>query len=233
MDDLAKKLTDFVTAYNKIIDKVNTLTSESPDLDVKIKYKPLTDSDKEDMSEDEIEKWNKKAQEGLLQNDSALNGILSELRSAVNTIEESTGLSLSKLGIKTQSYDYTSGGQLGVDTEQLKETLTSSSDAVKDLFTGEDGVSQKIKNVLDKYVGTFGGDGILLLKAGSKTRTNDTSLLSTQIKQYEDTIDDLTDQLEDEQDRYWSKFTAMEQALSTLNAQSSYLTSMFSGNQSS
>lgn len=231
IDDLSQKIVDFVNDYNKIIDKVNTLTSQAPDTDED--YQPLTDAQKEDMSEDEIEKWNEKAKEGLLQNDSALNGILSDLRAAVGTIEQTTGLSLSKLGISTQAYDYTSGGQLAVDTEQLKETLTGSPDAVKDLFTGSDGVSQKIKDVLDKYVGTFGGDGILLLRAGSETRANDTSLLSTQIKEYQDTVDTLTDRLTDEQDRWWSKFTAMEQALSTLSAQSSYLTSMFSGDQNS
>jgi flagellar hook-associated protein 2 len=57
---------------------------------------------------------------------------------------------------------------------------------------------------------------------------NDTSELTLQIKQYSDIISDLKDQLETEENRYWNKFTAMEQALSVLTSQSNYLMSMFS-----
>lgn len=224
VDDVAQKIVDYVNAYNKIIDKVNTLTSQTPNQDEK--YAPLTDAQKEDMSDDEIEKWNTEAKKGLLQNDSALNGILRDLRSAMTSVVESAGLSLSDLGISTKAYDYTSGGQLVVDTTKLKEKLASDPDAVTELFTATDGVSTRVKNTLDKYVGTFGGDGVLLLRAGVSTRANDTSMLATQIKSYSETISKLKEQLETEESRYWSKFTAMEQALSTMNAQMGYLSSM-------
>lgn len=224
VDDLATKIVDFINDYNKIIDKVNTLTSQMPDTDQK--YAPLTDAQKEDMTDDEIEKWNTEAQKGLLQNDDALNNILRDLRSAMTSAVDAAGLSLSDLGITTQAYDYTSGGQLTVDVTTLKETLSSDPNGVAQLFTGTDGVASRVKSVLDKNVGTFGGDGVLLLRAGSDTNANDTSQLSLQIKNYEKTISDLKDQLQTQQDRYWDEFTQMEQTLSTLNSQLSYLTSM-------
>ncbi|OCN03167.1 hypothetical protein A7X67_13640 [Clostridium sp. W14A] len=235
VDDLVSKIVDYVNAYNKIIDKVNTLTTEAQERNSshKVKYEPLTDAQKEDMSDDEIDKWNTEAKKGLLQNDSALNGILNDLRSAMTDAVESAGLSLSDLGISTKAYDVTSGGQLVVDTAALKEKLQSDPDAVTSLFTDEDGISSRVKDALDKYVGTFGGDGVLLLRAGKESDANDTSQLTTQINQYEDTISKLKDQLQTEEDRYWSKFTAMEQSLSTLTAQSDYLTSMFSNSSSS
>lgn len=224
VDDLATKIVDFINDYNKIIDKVNTLTSQMPNTDEK--YAPLTDTQKEDMTDDEIEKWNTEAKKGLLQNDSALNGILRDLRSAMTDAVDAAGLSLKDLGISTQAYDYTSGGQLAVDVATLKEKLASDPDGVMALFTGADGVSSRVKSVLDKNVGTFGGDGVLLLRAGSDSDANDTSQLTTQIKGYEKTISDLKDQLQTEEDRYWDQFTRMEQTLSLMNAQLGYLTSM-------
>ncbi|MCI1965340.1 MAG: flagellar filament capping protein FliD [Oscillospiraceae bacterium] len=231
VDDLSDKIVDFVNAYNKIIDKVNTLNSESQerDSDHQVKYEPLTDAQKEEMTDDEIEKWEEKAKKGLLQNDSALSGVLNDLREAMTTKVESAGLSLSQLGISTKAYDYKSGGQLVVDTDKLKQKLQSDPDAVTELFTAEDGVSSRVQKALDKYVGTFGGDGILLLRAGKESSANDTSQLTLQIKQYQDTVSNLKEQLETEETRYWKKFTAMEQALSTLTAQSDYLASMMSG----
>lgn len=226
VDDLASKIVDFINAYNKIVDKVNTLTAQAPDTDEK--YAPLTDAQKEEMTDDEIDKWNTEAKKGLLQNDNTLNSILNDLREAMTDKVESAGLSLSQLGITTQAYDYTSGGQLVVDTDTLKAKLQSDPDAVSSLFTDEDGISSRVSDALNSYVGTYGGDGALLLIAGTDSDSNDTSQLTTQIKQYQSSISDLKDQLQTEEDRYWSKFTAMEQALSTLTSQSDYLTSMFS-----
>lgn len=235
VDDLVTKITDFVNDYNKIIDKVNTLTSESQERNRNgsVKYYPLTDDEKTGMTDDEIKKWDEEAKKGLLQNDNSLNGILNDLHTAMTDAVKSSGLSLSQLGISTQAYDTTSGGQLVVKTDQLRDTLQKNPDAVTKLFTDEDGISSSVKDALNKYVGTFGGDGVLLHLAGTDSSANDTSQLTTQIKEYQSTITDLKSQLETEEDRYWSKFTAMEQALSVLVSQSDSLTSMFSGGNSS
>jgi len=235
VDDLSKKIVDFVNAYNKIIDQVNTLTSQSPERNKnhKVKYQPLTDDAKKDMTADEIDKWNTEAKKGLLQNDSTLNGILNDMREAMVGAVESSGLTLSQLGISSADTDITSGGQLAVKTDTLKDKLQSDPDAVTKLFTGEDGIAQRVKKALDKYVGTFGGDGALIQLAGKDSQANDTSQLTTQIRQYQSTISDLKDQLQTQEDRYWDKFTAMEQSLSRLTAQSNYLNSMFNNGSSS
>jgi flagellar hook-associated protein 2 len=234
-DDLYKKITDFVTAYNAILAKVNTYTSDTPerDSDHKLKYQPLTDDQKKDMSSDEIDKWNTQAKKGLLQNDNTLNSILSDLNATMNATETSSGLSLSQIGISTKSYDYTSGGQLGIDETTLKSMLSTDPDRVQELFTNAtDGISVKLSNVLDKYVGTFGGNGALINLAGTDTTINDQSEMSTEINQYGKNISDLKDQLQTEQDHWWSKFSSMEQSLSVLNSQMGYLSQM-SGSSSS
>lgn len=234
-DDLYKKISDFVNDYNKIIDAINQKVTESAKTTSKNqqKYLPLTDSQKEDMSESEITTWETEAKKGILQNDSKLSKILSDLRTAMTGIVQSTDSSLSQVGISTVALDYTSGGQLTIDSDALKKAIAENPDKIASMFTGTDGIAQRVKKVLDNNVGTFGGDGALLLVAGSETRSVDESELGKQITQYENIISDLKDDLESQEERYWDQFTAMEQALSTLVSQSSYLSSMMGTSSSS
>ncbi len=51
---------------------------------------------------------------------------------------------------------------------------------------------------------------------------------SKKIGDIEETIGELEDKLSKEQDYYWTKFTSMEKALSSLNSTNSWLTSMLS-----
>lgn len=230
-DDLYKKVVDFVNEYNKIIDDANTQTSQTVERNSKhkVKYEPLTDDQKKTMTDDEIKKWETNAKKGLLQNDNALNSILSDMNTAMTSAVASANMSLYQIGITTPTHDYTSGGQLTIDTDKLKSALKSDPEKIQEMFTATDGISQRVKKVLDKNVGTFGGDGVLLLKAGTDSNINDTSDLTTQIKDYDARITSLKTTLQTEEDRYWDKFTAMEQSLSVLTSQSQYLTSMLGG----
>lgn len=232
VDDLYSKISDFITSYNDIIDKANTYVTETPyglssSNDGTESYEPLTDSQKEEMTSDEITEWNEKAQQGLLENDSTLNSILSDLRSAMETTVSSAGLTLSQIGISTEAYDYTSGGKLVIDETTLKSALQSEPDEISQLFTDTNGIASKVKSVLTNYIGESGNSGILASIAGSSSSTTaSSSELDLQISQYEETIKDLKSQLSDEQTYWQTKFTTMETKLSTINSQYTYLSSM-------
>ena len=221
MDDLCTKIVDWVNEYNKIMDSINKLISTAPLRDPV--YEPLTEAQKTDMTEDEIKAWEEKAKQGILQGNPTLQNLAGKMREAMTTFVNSTGTALYQIGITSGSY--TDKGQLTVNKTKLKEALSNNLEQVTAMFTGEDGISQRIKNVMDNYTGT---DGILVNIAGKVNSTVDQSNLTKKIADYEKQIKNLTNKLEDEEDRYWNKFTAMEQALSLLEQQSSYLTSMLS-----
>ena len=236
-DDLYKKITDFVSAYNAIIAKANTYTTDTPtkDSDTGKKYAPLTDDQKKDMTSDEISDWNTAAKKGLLQNDSTLTGLLYDLAGVASTTETSSSLSLSDIGISTDIYDYTSGVKLNKNHSTLKSALATEPDKVQEMFTNAtDGISAQLKQVLDRYVGTSAGaTGQLIALAGTSGSTvNDTSAIGVQIKQYDSNITNLKTQLTTQEDRWWTKFTNMETSLAQLNSQMGYLSSM-TGNSSS
>jgi flagellar hook-associated protein 2 len=242
-DAVYENITAFVDAYNDLIDTMNTKISEEYDRD----YQPLTDAQKEEMSDDEIADWEEQAKTGLLQNDSLLQGILSDMRTALYDSVSGLSTGLADIGITTG--DYSDKGKLEIDEDALKEAIESDPDAVADLFTQEadtsyttattstlrngryktEGLANRLSDVLNDAIRTTNGKGTLLLKAGMVGDTTQyTSTLYDQIDQYDEDIDELEDKLSDKEDYYYSKYTALETYIYQMSNQSSYITSLLS-----
>ena len=235
VDDLYKKISTFVDDYNKIIDKVNTYATQAPyglggSNGQTKKYDPLTDTQKKTMTDTQITQWNDKAKQGLLFNSTELTTLQSSIRSAMENTVSSVGMSLTDIGISTKAYDWTSGGKLVINDTQLKNALTSDPDKVAQLFTNTaDGISQRVKSVINNNIGAYSNSGILFNMAGSSTMIGvDNSLLSKEMSDYDTSIKGLQTQLQDEQDRLQRKFTNMETVVYQLANQSNYLASMSS-----
>ena len=82
-----------------------------------------------------------------------------------------------------------------------------------------------MQSVINDNIKTTGGSGLLVAKAGLENSTTyDNSALTQKISDYTKTIKDLQTRLKDEQDRYYSKFTKLEQYISQMNAQSGIFT---------
>ncbi len=231
-DKIVDAIKSFVEDYNKMLEDLGTAYTTQPNN----KYTALTDDQKADMTDKQIEEYEAKAKEGLLFGDRDLTALASELRFLFS------GSDMSSIGITTSS-DASDRGKLAIDENKLREAITGDIDAVKNAFTSpiqEDengnvvsgGVMPKLKEVLDKYAATTGATkGILIEKAGSQY--SPTALLNNTIKSeiedIDDVIDKLTDQLNDKIDFYTSKFSKLEVLISQMNSQSSYLSSMSGG----
>lgn len=230
-DSIISAIKSMVEEYNTMIAAVNTAYSEKPDND----YAPLTDEQKEDMTESQITAWEAKAKKGVLYCDSTLMGLSTELRN-VFSYDRTDGLNWSSIGITTSS-DYEDNGKVTLDEDALKAALESNPDSVKQLFTSAGtttttstgskttniGAMTKLKTTMDKYAKTTGATkGLLLELAGNEASS--TSLLKNSIQTQTDLINDiiesLEDKLENQEERYQAKFTALEVAISKLNSQS-------------
>ena len=235
VDDLYKKISTFVDDYNKIIDKVNTYATQAPyglggSNGQTTKYDPLTDAQKKAMTDTEITEWNDKAKQGLLFDSPELTSLQSSIRTAMESSVSSVGMSLTDVGISTKAYDWTSGGELVINETQLKNALTSDPDKVAQLFTNTDGIAQRVKSVINDNIGAYSNNGVLFNMAGSNNMIGvDNSQLSKEMSEYDTSIKDLQSQLQDEQDRWQTKFTNMETVIYQLMNQSNYLSSMSSG----
>lgn len=252
-DTVIEKLTDFVDQYNELVDEVNNLLAEKRYRD----YPPLTDVQRDEMSDKEIELWEEKSKSGLLRNDSIISGTMQTIRSGLYEGVQGLGGSfshLTEIGIATEEYSSGSmGGKLEIDEDVLRKVLGQDTDGVMELLfknpdssiTDETQKRQNTGLVGRMYNDMITGMKEMITKAGpgdesqlyrdvnttmlldfvkgTATGQGGISLLDKNIMNYEKRIVGLERRLADQENRYWSQFSAMETALSNMNAQSDWL----------
>jgi flagellar hook-associated protein 2 len=94
-DSFVEKIRNFVSDYNSLLDSINGKLSEERYRD----FLPLTDEQKESLSESDQALWTEKAKSGLLQNDIYLTAIVRDLRSSLYAAVQTPGSTGDTLGI--------------------------------------------------------------------------------------------------------------------------------------
>ncbi len=236
-DTVVDAIKQMVEDYNAIVKEVKEAYSTMPLQQTNgSKYEPLTDEDKADMSESEIEAYEEKAKTGLLFGDNDLSSLYNALRSAVAP-GGNDGSFLRSIGINTS---YSEGlTTIELDETALREALETNPDGVKDAFTkskengaSRDGLMTAIQKVTDRYAATTGATkGILIEKAGSKyspTAALDNALLD-QMNEIDDQIETWQSKMSDKVDYYTNKFTQLEMLIQQMNSQSATLSGLMGG----
>lgn len=226
-DRIFEDVKSFVDKYNEIIEKINDKISEERYRD----YKPLTDEQKEVMSDKEVELWEERAKSGLLQRDSLLSSGLSQMRMDLYSKVDGTGSTdydqLTEIGIKTSS-NYRENGKLIIDEKKLKEAIQADPDAVYKLFTSDGstfetkGLARRLRDTIDTTMDNIAA------KAGKSLSTLQSYSIGKQLSNLSTEMDQFQDRLNQIEDRYWRQFTAMEKAIQQANQQSAYLMQQFS-----
>ena len=216
----------FVEDYNKMLDKLNGYIYEEPNYR---KYAPLTDAQRDEMTESQIEKWEEKSKQGLLYGDSTIRNFLQQMRGALYTKSTTSSVALYNIGIETSS-NKDDRGKLVIDEEALKKALETNADEVEKLFVGENGLAEKLTNIMDRTAKVSAADpGELVRIAGAKESkaTQTQSTLYNELKRIDDRISILNTRYNKEKDRYWKQFNAMETIISNYSSQSAYLGQQF------
>ena len=221
----------FISDYNTLITDLNTQTStKRPTSDGTTsgtKYDPLTDEQKEAMTDKQIEQWEAKAQTGLLYADSNVSEFLSKLRSAMST-RTSDNFSLIDMGI-TVSSTFSDHGKLVISDEaKLKNAFEKNADKIQELFTDSTkGLAANVTNAIDRTVSTKrGAYGSMTMLAGvTNTASSADNSITKQLDAYKTTITTLKTRYQDEIERYWAKFTALETTMAKYNNQASVFSS--------
>ncbi len=225
------KIKDFITSYNNIINKMTKLYNA----DSAGNYEPLTDDEKSEMSDSEIEKWETKIKDSLLRRDSTLSTVMSAMTTAMSggaTVNGKTYF-LSNFGISTLGYmnaaeneqnayhidgdeddENTSG-----NTDKLMTALNSDPDTVMDFMKQ---MATNLYNAIDKQMTST--------TLRSKYSIYNDKEMTTQYKNYTTTIKQWETKISDKEDYYYKKFSSMESALSKLNSQTSSLSGLFGSN---
>lgn len=224
-DKIVDSLKSFVEDYNALVEELNEHLKETANYK---KYAPLTDEQKKEMSDKEIELWEEKSKEGLLHNDANITSFLGDMRMVLYSSVEGAGLSLYDIGIET-SDNWRDNGKLVIDEDVLKSMAATNPDAICKLFTDRDqGLGTGMQNALkDAANVSSGSPGTMVRYAGTKDVLTTSNTLYEEMKHISETLSNLNTKYQLEKTRYWNQFNAMEQAISNMNSQSSWLTQQF------
>ncbi|CUB25740.1 flagellar hook-associated protein 2 [Bacillus amyloliquefaciens] len=235
-DGIFDNIKDFVDKYNTLIKSANAKVTESKYRD----YKPLTDEQREAMTDKQIEQWEAKAKSGLLRSDSTLQNGLAEMRLDLYSTVTIDGkkYQLADFGIET-SDSYTDQGKLVIkDEAKLKQKITENPALVAKLFNAdspdtaktknpeEQGIARRLKDTLNKM------QTQISKQAGTESSVSTSFAIGKSLNEIETNISNMKTKLDDIETRYYKKFSALDTALEKLNSQSSYLTSMLGSSTS-
>jgi len=218
---LVENVKSIVESYNKLLEMISGRTSEKVFRD----YGPLSDEQKKEMSEKEIELWEEKAKSGLLRNDTILSSLATRMRTAMydsyKGIVDGKFDILSSIGISTTNYK--DRGKLTVDEDRLTKALEEDPDAVSKLFSGPNGVMSKVREQIKNAMTQMADKG------GAGRVVDTESSWAKQLRRYNDQLDVMAKKMKAEENRYYLQFASLEKTLSNMNNSSSYMLSMFNG----
>lgn len=230
-DTIYQAVKDFVKEYNSLIKEMSTLYNAESARD----YDPLTTDEKDEMSDKEVEEWEKKIKDSLLRRDDTISSLMSTMRTTLNKSVEYTNsegitkrYSLASFGINTGKWN--EYGQLHINGD-------SEDSEYKDL---DDKLRTAIENDPDALINTLSTLGKDLYSSFQKamkgtdlssalTFYNDKQM-DKEISAYDDKIKKLQEKMNDVEDRYYKQFAAMESALAELQANQSSLSGLFGTN---
>ncbi len=197
-------------------------------------YEPLTDDEKDSMSDKEVEKWETKIKDSILRRDDTLRTVMSGMSSNMAKVFEINGkkYSLASFGIKTagyfnaaenESYAYHIDGDAddsvsSSNEDKLRKMIEEDPDAVGEFFT------QLATSVYDNLHEKMGST-----RLSSAYKVYNDKQMKTEYDEYTETIKKWEDKLKDMEDYYYKKFSAMETALAKLQSQTNSLSSLLGG----
>lgn len=222
------KIKDFFSQYNSLINEITSLYNA----DSAKGYDPLTDDEKDAMSDTEVEKWEQKIKDSLLRRDDNLESLMSAMTSAMSGAVEIDGKKyyLSNFGIKTLGYLNAPANQQNAyhidgdeddanssgNEDKLMAAITNDPDTVISFMQG---LAENLYDSIHKKMQSSSLSSIYTVY-NDKEMASEYSDYTSLIKKWEE-------KLEDKEDYYYKKFSSMETALSKLNSQTSSLSGLF------
>lgn len=226
-EGLYDKVKEFITSYNTLINEITSLYNAATAKG----YEPLTDEEKDQMSESEIEKWEEKIKSSLLRRDDTLGSLISGMTTAMSksyTIDGKS-YSLSTFGIATLGYlnaaenqqnayhingDEDDSSVSGKD-DKLLAAIKEDPDAVVDFMKQ---LSSGLYNAIDTKMKST--------TLSSSYKVYNDKEMASEYSDYTKTISKWEDKLTEMEDYYYNKFAAMETALAKLQSQQNSLANM-------
>lgn len=224
------KIKSFLTQYNSLINEMTSLYNA----DTAKGYEPLTDDEKSAMSDSEVEKWEEKIKSSLLRRDDSLESVMNLMTNAMSQPVTIDGKKyyLSSFGIKTLGFLNAPGNQQNayhIDGDEDDTATSGNEDKLMAMINSDPDTvvsfMQQLTTNLYDAIGTKMKSSTL----SSIYKVYNDKEMASEYSDYTTTIKKWEQKLQDQEDAYYKKFSAMETALSKLQSQTSSLSNLFGG----
>lgn len=224
------KIKSFLTQYNSLINEMTSLYNA----DTAKGYEPLTDDEKSAMSDSEVEKWEEKIKSSLLRRDDSLESVMNLM---TNTMSQPVTIDgkkyyLSSFGIKTLGFLNAPENQQNayhIDGDEDDTATSGNEDKLMAMINSDPDTvvsfMQQLTTNLYDAIGTKMKSSTL----SSIYKVYNDKEMASEYSDYTTTIKKWEQKLQDQEDAYYKKFSAMETALSKLQSQTSSLSNLFGG----
>lgn len=231
VDGIYDMVKDFLKEYNSVINEIDKLYNA----DATKGYEPLTDEEKESMSEKDIEKYEEKIKDALLRRDSNLSSVGAALKEVMSSGISVNGknMYLSHFGINTMGYFEAPDNEKNayhIDGDADDEKTSGNADVLKGMISNDPNTvisffSQLSKNLYAKM------DSMSKSVDGYRTYGSfyDDKKMKEEYGDYTSKIKELEAKLNDYEDRWYAKFAKMETAMAKLQKNTSAITSLLGG----
>ena len=218
---------DFLTEYNNIINEITKLYNA----DSAGSYEPLTDDEKDKMSDTEIEKWETKIKDSLLRRDSSLSSVMNAMMTSMSQPIEINGksYSLSSFGIQTLGYLNAAENEQNayhIDGDEDDENTSGNQDKLMAAITSDpDTVIEFMKQLSTNLYKSI-DDQMQSNDLRSRYKIYNDKEMDKQYTNLTKTIKEWESKVSDKEDYYYKQFSNMETALAKLQSQTSSISSM-------
>lgn len=230
-DGIYNMIKNFITEYNSIINEMDKLYNAES-----IKgYEPLTDDEKKELSDSDVEKWEKKIKDSILRRDSNLSTISSAMKNIMLQGAEVNGkrMYLSDFGIATLGY-FKSGdneknayhidgdeddSSVSANDNLLRTAIAANPEDVISFFAQ---LSTNMYNELSNQSRSMEGIRTFGSFYDDKKMKEDYDNYTTKIKKQENKLKAM-------EERWYNKFSAMETALARMQSNQSAVASLLGG----
>ena len=220
---------NFLKKYNELINEMDKLYNA----DSAKKYEPLTDDEKEAMSEKEIEKWEQKIKDSLLRRDSTLSTVSSAMKLVMSQgveMEDGKTLHLSEFGIETMDYFLSKDNEKNayhIDGDPDDPETKSKGDKLKTAIANDPDKVVEFFSKLSKNLYDTLHEKMEATDYSSMYSVYNDKQMKEELKDYTDKISDAQEKLNDYLDKMYDKFSAMEVALAKMQSKSDSLMNLF------
>lgn len=223
------KVKDFLTEYNNIINEMTKLYNA----DSAGSYEPLTDDEKDQMSDKEIEKWETKIKDSLLRRDSTLGSVMTAMQTAMMSSVEIGGkkYSLSSFGISTLGFLNAAENEQNayhIDGDEDDANTSGKTDKLMAAINDDPDTVMQFMQQLSTNLYSAIGDKMKSTDLSSAFTIYNDKQMKKEYTNYTKTIKEWEKKISDREDYYYNKFTQMESAMTKLNSTQSSISSYFS-----